>query len=773
MKRFVLFFVIVTCCFIYSDAATITWTGAVNNNWNNAGNWLPNTSVPGSNDDVVFNTSAIVNMDVLTSTTYTINSLKVTNNANVELSYTRSGGANRNLRVKSTDATTMGLKIDAGCVLLIHGINTSSSGTLNYVLDMAGAAGVTGEISGELDFSGAGSGGTSDSTRLRVYTNGANNGNLVVKNPGVIKYLALSGNTTSAPGAYLTMENGSTYEIAKNNGFFPQATWQPNSLARATSPGTTVPGFVDGVVYGNLEWNCPAQLNSDLNVDVTFNNVTFLSTNGQAFRVTGSVLGNNTMTINGNLEIQSGCYLDLLGADAPSGSSGKIILKGDLTNQFGGVLITNGTAGTTSQLELNGSTNQNITMNGIFSGVRLEFIMNGDSATLLTPVILPGDNNAAGANLQLVNGKIITTSANWIRLNKNATYSGGSSNSFVSGPMRKLGDNDFVFPIGIGSIYAPIGIINVINQLPTDLFIAEYKRANPQSTVPYSSAHDVSLDHVSYVEYWTLRQATGTSFKQVSLAVNITSFCTNLAHTYVSHWTSLWTNEASVITNGPFTTGLNQTGTIKSTTIFQVPSTSTNAFTLATELPFSDNPLPLKLISFDASKLSSTKASVNWELGAISSPSVKFEVQKADANKNFSSIAVVNGSTTDRFYSYLDNDLKNGINYYRLRMIDENGKISYSRVVAVMNGTNGLLLTSLIPTVVNNSAMLTIASSGRQQLDLMIVDMQGRIVQKQNHSINAGNTTIQLSVDRLSAGVYQLIGISSEGKTNMIRFVKQ
>jgi hypothetical protein len=640
---------------------------------------------------------------------------------------------------------------------------------------MCGAAGVTGEISGELHFSGVGSTDTRDSTRLRVY-NGGSYGNLVVKSGGVIKYLDLSGNTASAAGSYLTMENGSTYEIAKSYGYFPQASWQPNSLLKVSSPGTTVPGFIGGVTYGNLEWNCPLQLNSDLNADVTFNNVTFVSTNGQAFRVTGTSLGNYTMTINGSLELQSGSYLDILGADAPSGSSGKIILKGDLTNQFGGVLITNGNAGTTSKLELQGTINQNILMNGTFSGVRMEFIMNGDSATLLSPVTLPGDNNAAGANLQLVNGKIITTSANYIRLNDNATVSGGSSNSFVSGPMRKLGNDDFIFPVGKGSIYAPIGIYNVPGggELVNDMFVAEYVRSNPQSTVPYSAAHAVSLDHVSFVEYWTLRQTTGSAFKKVSLTVNTTSFCKDLSRTYVSQWTSLWTNEPTTITNGPITVGLNQTGTIKSNNISGATLIAVNsAFTLATDLPFASNPLPIDLISFDASKLSNTKASVNWELATICSPSAKFEVQRADANKNFSSIGIVNASATDRFYTYPDNDLKKGINYYRLKMIDENGKISYSRTVAIMNGINGLMLTSLIPTVVNNSAMLTIASSGRQQLDLVIVDMQGRVVQKQNHTVVAGNTTIQLTTDRLSAGIYQLIGITSEGKTNIIRFVKQ
>ena len=105
-------------------------------------------------------------------------------------------------------------------------------------------------------------------------------------------------------------------------------------------------------------------------------------------------------------------------------------------------------------------------------------------------------------------------------------------------------------------------------------------------------------------------------------------------------------------------------------------------------------------------------------------------------------------------------------------MIDENGKISYTRTVAIMNGVKGLLLTSLVPTIITNTATLTIASSSRQQLDIIIVDMQGRTVNKQHFTVNAGNTSIELSLSGLAAGIYYLQGISADGKTNTIRFIR-
>jgi hypothetical protein len=121
----------------------------------------------------------------------------------------------------------------------------------------------------------------------------------------------------------------------------------------------------------------------------------------------------------------------------------------------------------------------------------------------------------------------------------------------------------------------------------------------------------------------------------------------------------------------------------------------------------------------------------------------------------------------------LDNDLQKGIGYYRLKMIDEDGKITFSRTVAVMNGVNGLLLTSLVPAIITGTATLTITSSHQQKLDILIIDMQGKIVRKQNLNLSAGNTNIEIPAGTFRTGLYQLVGITDKGKTNLIRFFKQ
>jgi hypothetical protein len=761
MKRFVLcFFVIVFCYSAYATAKT--WVGGAAGNWSVGTNWSPN-GTPTVSDDLTISTSATITIDAAPA----LSSLLITGNKTVIFTVTNSTASviTRMFTPTSTSSTTKGFQLDLGSTLTFE-TNIQNTGSVNMTLRFG--AGVFGLINGTLIFNGSLTGTGTPFTTINL--NATSN----VQVNGTIQFDYASDNITGATTSNLFFNSGSVMEILKNGGSFPAATWNSNSLAKVENIfGTNGPVFL-GTAYGNLEWDCASQtFDAFLTTNVSFNNVDFLSTNGAAFSVTtGPSVSNHTMTINGNLTIEPSAYVNLVGNASLAGSSGKILLKGNLDLQTGGTLITNGTAGTTSQLELGGSSNQNISVNGIFSGVRMELVMNGVSATLLTQVILPGDFNASGANLQLVNGKIKTTGSTKLIMLASSSVSGGSTNSLVEGPMQKRGNTDFVFPVGIGAIYAPIGMYNGSGGAATDAFTAEYKRANPQSV--YGPAVQSGMNHVSYVEYWTLSRNTGTATKVISLDVHPLSFCKVLANTYVSQWNgSLWPKLNTSITDGPHAAGLYQTGTIQTVSAVSNFASPDTAFTLITDLNETANPLPVTLISFDAHKLSTTKSSADWELASVCSPAAKFEVQRAETNTAFVTVGTLAGNAISKSYSFIDNDLRTGINYYRLKITGEDGKISYSRTVAVMNGVNTVLLTSMIPTLVNNSASLTVSSSARQKISIVIMDMQGRVVQQNSYNIDNGNSTIEIGFERLAAGIYQLAGTTSYGRLNTIRFIKQ
>jgi len=182
--------------------------------------------------------------------------------------------------------------------------------------------------------------------------------------------------------------------------------------------------------------------------------------------------------------------------------------------------------------------------------------------------------------------------------------------------------------------------------------------------------------------------------------------------------------------------------------------------------------LPIHLLTFDAKKISSSSAQVNWLISSSSNPE-QFEVLKSADGRNFSSIGTLTAVDRQYNYSFADHNLSTGTSYYRLKMTDKNGKISYSQIVAVLNGAKGIMFTSLMPTVVTSTATLNISSSDRGTMQLMVTDMYGRIVKQQNVAIGTGNQQVILNLQNLPNGAYQVSGYMNNSKVGTIRFVRQ
>lgn len=738
-------------------SATKIWTGG-NGNWNNASNWTP-AGVPIAGDDVIFNTSVVVSIDI--SSPISINSLHFINNSSVlfETSSTR------NFRLSSTSIVNPAFLIEAGSTFTLDGTN---AGTNNSTIELYHGVGVIGQVYGTLNISCTG--GANDGPSLDTYNSVTEYGVLTVYNGGAIKILPGADNTSSSmtPVPTIVMENGSLYENLKNGGSFPQGTWQPNSLAKASSPGTNTPQFV-GNLYGNLEWNCTSQTSAPFFSDnVTFNNVNLVNTNivheNGEFRIkSGPSLQSFTMTVNGNLTIGSNARLLITNNNVNVGHGGTLLVKGNIINQ--GTINTSGAPGTLNILSLNGTALQTITNSGVISGTEMDFIMdNVAGAQLLTSLTLPGNTPNS---LQLVNGKIRTTSSSLLTMINDAGFTQSSTSSFIEGPMKKIGDESFAFPIGVGSIYAPIGFTNVSGQTVNDEFTAEYKRTNPESI--HGSLVASGMNHISWVEYWSLVQNVGAATKNVSLAITFASFCYDIDQTYVSRWNGgHWSNEGAVVSFVGPTMGLLESGIITS-----VNSLSTYGdFTLITNLLPDENPLPIKLFSFDVTKLTDTKALISWELSANCSSAARFEVEKSIDGRNFNLLSIVAGSETSRLFNFVDTRLMHGRTFYRLKMIEPDGTFTYSKTIAIINDTKGLLITSLAPNPVKGQTMVTISAAKPAMVQFSVYDLMGKLVKQFSAKITEGTSVLPVELSSLPAGLYQLLAITGESKT-VFRFSKQ
>ena len=116
--------------------------------------------------------------------------------------------------------------------------------------------------------------------------------------------------------------------------------------------------------------------------------------------------------------------------------SGKLIFKGSAANQ---------------NFDLTGATNLVVGPNGTI-------VLNKTNATGTVTLLSALQLDAAGQSITFTRGRLVTTSTNILILGDNNTSPGSSVNSYVEGPLRKIGNDAYIFPTGKAGVYSPIAI---------------------------------------------------------------------------------------------------------------------------------------------------------------------------------------------------------------------------------------------------------------------------------------------------------------------------
>jgi len=107
-------------------------------------------------------------------------------------------------------------------------------------------------------------------------------------------------------------------------------------------------------------------------------------------------------------------------------------------------------------------------------------------------------------------------------------------------------------------------------------------------------------------------------------------------------------------------------------------------------------------------------------------------------------------------------------------MTDATGKSTYSNVVTLINASKGLELMNIAPNpVAGSSFKLNVSSATATPLQVIITDMQGRVVSRQSVSLIAGFNSLDMHVGAMAAGTYNIYGTTANDRTKVIRFVKQ
>lgn len=142
--------------------------------------------------------------------------------------------------------------------------------------------------------------------------------------------------------------------------------------------------------------------------------------------------------------------------------------------------------------------------------------------------------------LQLNDGILISSMTNLLTINDNATASAGSyaPARYVDGPIRKIGNDAFTFPVGKLGVYAPASIS--APGATNAEYRAEYFRSSPPNRTNITAP---GLVKVSLCEYWDIEEVgPGSPVVDVSLSwsglspCNAAAYVNDLAYLTVAHF---------------------------------------------------------------------------------------------------------------------------------------------------------------------------------------------------------------------------------------------
>lgn len=183
--------------------------------------------------------------------------------------------------------------------------------------------------------------------------------------------------------------------------------------------------------------------------------------------------------------------------------------------------------------------------------------------------------------------------------------------------------------------------------------------------------------------------------------------------------------------------------------------------------------LSIKLVYFNAAKANGYNA-INWQANCQSTQAI-FDVERSADGLNFASISniIATQARCASPFSYDDNSAASGTVYYRLKITDVDGKVSYSSIVKLSNQVKSTEITGIAPNPVKDIAQVRLTSTRKEVINLVVTSTDGKVVYRSSVQLQPGARIINVDLAKLPAGIYLMKGMFENGQINTVKFIKQ
>ena len=387
-----------------------------------------------------------------------------------------------------------------------------------------------------------------------------------------------------------------------------------------------------------------------------------------------------------------------------------------------------------------------------------------------------GDAPATLAGAATVNGvltlnsrlnTLVGTGVRLLTLGQDASVVTGSAGAYVSGPLAKVmaSTGTFVFPIGKGGVRRRLSVTPKTSDSKT--YRAEFVANKPLFTAVAAPLVGVDSNYFKLgvsgrtVDTDSVAALVGLDYSGLSVS---NSANLRVAHAGANGAASVWRR----VGNNPSTADF----FVVSDSMFQRFNTGNNAnyFAVAST---TETALPVQLVSFRGVAAAGSNV-LGWSTAGELNAG-EFVVERQVPGGVFVAIGSVAAKGTGSSllqYGFTDKTPVSGVdNRYRLKLVDKNGKGSYSAVI-ILNNTSAAKagLTGVYPNPVRNRLTAGYVATSAGNVTLLLADAGGKLVKQWVLAVGKGSNVLGVDVVGTKPGIYSLTVIN-KGVKEVVRIV--
>ena len=182
-------------------------------------------------------------------------------------------------------------------------------------------------------------------------------------------------------------------------------------------------------------------------------------------------------------------------------------------------------------------------------------------------------------------------------------------------------------------------------------------------------------------------------------------------------------------------------------------------------------PLPVTFLSINANR-KNADVLVDWKV-ELEMNLKQYEVERSQNGVSFAKVTVV---LMDRnnpgSYEWLDQEPAVGLNYYRIRSVDLDGKTSFSSIAKVMIDQPAGSISVYPNPVINGTLNLQLGNQPEGTYSMRLLNPVGQVLLTKKIEHNGGNYTEKINWDyKMARGMYQLEVTKPGGGVHLIKVV--